>query len=344
MKYSLHKQKDMFISLDLYLQQEGPFMLHFMMFYDTLHLKEQKIWVEVVTSIQSGMAFEESIESIKTKIDRRIFPFLLLLSNHKKPHEITYMIIERLEHIISMTRLKQKVLKYPKFLTVLLIVFVLAYVLVMVPMYESLFSRYVFETQTMMTYLISVSAFLREKPFIVFVVLSLVVMCFKIIVDLIKKCFPKLKYYIIFFKSMAFTSLYMDFTYVLSTFLKSRMTLKEALEQTLKLSPSYLEKGILDGISNITEGKPFTESFISLPNYPKDMERLIMHAQEESQLIGVLTLLSKRYHMTYERQLEQFIQTLTPILMMLLGCVILFMFYVIYAPILNMYDMIEVSL
>jgi type II secretory pathway component PulF len=130
---------------------------------------------------------------------------------------------------------------------------------------------------------------------------------------------------------------------MLSTFLKSHLTLKQALEHTLKLSPSYLEKGILEGISNITEGKPFTESFIHLPHYPKDMEKLLMHAQEESQLIRVLTLLSKRYHMIYETKLEQYIQALTPILMMILGSVILFMFYMIYAPILSMYDFLEVS-
>jgi len=343
MKYSLHKQKDMFISLDLYLQQEGPFMFLFMMFYDTLDFKEQKIWVEVVNRIRSGEAFEESIESMKSKIDSKIFPFLLLLANHKKPHEMTHMIIERLEHMISMKRLKQKILKYPKLLSVLLILFILAYLLVMVPMYESMFSRYAFETQTMMTYLISTSRYMRERPFVVIVLLCVVVVGFKGIFELIKKFFPKLKYHILFFKSIAISALYMDFTYMLSTFLKSHLTLKQALEHTLKLSPSYLEKGILEGISNITEGKPFTESFIHLPHYPKDMEKLLMHAQEESQLIRVLTLLSKRYHMIYETKLEQYIQALTPILMMILGSVILFMFYMIYAPILSMYDFLEVS-
>lgn len=343
MKYSLHKQKDMFISLDLYLQQEGPFMFLFMMFYDTLDIKEQKLWVEVVNRIRSGEAFEESILSIQSKIDAKIFPFVLLLASHKKPHEISHMIIERLEHMISMKRLKQKILKYPKLLSVLLILFIMAYLLLMVPMYESMFSRYAFETQTLMTYLISISRFMREKPFIVILSVSLVVIVSKVIMDLMKTFFPKLKYHIVFFKSIALTSLYMDFTYMLSTFLKSHLTLKEALEHTLKLSPSYLEKGILEGISNMTEGKPFTESFIHLPHYPKDMEKLLMHAQEESQLIKVLTLLSKRYHMKYETKLEKYIQALTPILMMILGSVILFMFYMIYAPILNMYEVLGVS-
>jgi type II secretory pathway component PulF len=343
MTYSLDKQKDMFISLDLYLQQEGPFMHQFMMFYDTLELKEQTFWVEAVRLMQSGASFEESIEGIKSKVDTRIYPFLLLLGNHKKPHEITTMIITRLEHILSMKRMKKNVLKYPKFLSILLMICILAYLFIMIPMYETMFSRYTFETQALMKQLIYISQFLRQYPYLLIVIGCLIVVMYMFIQRIIQTFFPKIKYQVIFFKRISLTALYMDFTYMLSTFLKSHMTLKEALEHTLKLSPSYLEEGILGGISHITEGKPFTESFIELPSYPKDMEKLIMHAQEESQLIGVLTLLSKRYHMSYETQLEKYIQALTPILMMILGSLILAMFYMIYAPILNMYDMVEFS-
>jgi type II secretory pathway component PulF len=341
--YTLHKQKDMFISLDLYLQHEGPFMHQFMMFYNTLEFKEQKFWSEAVNYMQAGATFEESIEHIKQNVDNRIYPFLLLLGSHKKPHEITKMIIERLEHMISMRRMKEKVLKYPKFLFMLLIMCMLAYLFIMIPMYETMFSRYTFEAHSLMYQMIQISQYLREHPLFIVIFMSLIVFSYKGMMYIIPKSFPKLKYQVIFFKKISLTALYMDFTYMLSTFLKSHMTLKEALEQTLKISPSFLEKGILNGISHIEEGKPFTESFIDLPSYPKDMEKLIMHAQEDTQLILVLTLLSKRYHMSYESQREKYIQALTPLLMMIIGSLILVMFYMIYAPILNMYEVLEYS-
>lgn len=341
MKLSLVKIKDWMISLHMYVEQEGPFLTHLSLFYEGLSKHEKKYWILLVEALKSGQSFDQSVETIKQWMHPELYPMFVLLGNTLYPSQVTTMILSRIERIETLVSIKKKVLKYPQILSIMMTTLVVMYLLVMVPMYETMFSSYQYESSSLMKQLIAISAWIRYKPHLALILVMGVIIFFIGVRYVIRKFLSSLQFYIIGLKDIAHLKVYADVTYMLSIWLQTNMTLTEAIEHTITLSSHYMKEGLKEGLQALLEGAPFKTFVDFLPNHPHDMSSIVSHVQEDRQLIHVLQLLSKRYLFQYERLLTQRYQLMTPLLFTIIGAMILWMFYMVYQPILNMYDLLS---
>ena len=291
MKVSLDKLKDWMISLDMYMEQEGPFLKHLELFYESIQQHDKKYWKQLIESLQTGLSFDQSVIVIKHWMHPSLYPMFVLLGNTLYPFQVTQMILSRIERIQTLLDIKKKVLKYPQIVSMLMFTLIVMYLLVMVPLYETMFLSYQFESSSFMKTLIAISAFIRFQPFIIVVIMIFFVLSIYGIKYIFHRYLYTLQYHIVFFKDVSRLKLYSDVTYMLSIWLQTNMTLTEAIEHTITLSPKYIQEGLREGLQALLEGATFKTFIHFLPNPPHDMESIVSHVQEDKQLVQVLQLL-----------------------------------------------------
>jgi type II secretory pathway component PulF len=338
MTISLEKQEELILGMHMFIKETYGFIQALILFHETLSDKEKTYFDKTITYLKSGVSYAEAIQFIKPVFERSLFPLFLILGKHPNPAIISEMLVNHIKQLISFKTLKNNLLRYPKWLMMLLMVLICVYILIVVPMYQQTQIFESIENQSVFFMSTQISTYIHSNPIVIVYSVMLMIFFSFMYQKFLKIHITKIVYWMPFMRKTFLYHVYYKFTFGLFSLLKAKVYMIEALSLTSMMTEHMLKKGIQNSIEHILEGRELHLMLEKMPHQPKDMHVFMQHVSNENQLLDILFIMSKRYENKYLKRLEMQYKMISPIMLAIIALMVLSMFYVLYAPIFDLYD------
>lgn len=303
----------------------------------------KKITINIMEEVQKGSSLSQAMNLHSKKL-----PSILI--NMVAAGEASGTLDNALEvmavHFEKEYKTQQKVksaMRYPIIVCIVAIIVVVIMLTVVVPRFINMFEAANAELPLPTKVLISSSKFLKKNGFMVFVVLIICSIVFRLYItgESGKLAFDKFKFRIPILKKFLKKSSSARFARTMSSLMTAGVSITESLEITGKVIDNhYIKQGINKVIDNVKEGKGLYIPVKSLMIFPAMLENMIMMGEESGSLDSMLKSAAEFYEEEVDRAAQNITSIMEPIIILFLGGIVAFIVLAIALPMFNSYSFI----
>ncbi|NBH75233.1 type II secretion system F family protein [Rodentibacter pneumotropicus] len=312
-------------------------------------------WLEqILKSIESGLAFSQSIEQQGKYITRQEIQLIQVGEMTGKLATVCSKIAAHRQQSLTLQRKLQKIMLYPSMVLGISLLLTLGLLLFIVPQFAEMYQGNHTELPALTSVLLSTSNFLKKD----IGVLLFFTMIFALFYQL------KLKHSTLFHhkKSQIITvipilgniqqlSRLVNFSQSLYIMLQAGVPLNQALSSFLPRTQTWQTKKIIvsDQILDaevrsilqwVSQGYAFSDS-VSSHLFPMEAQQMLQIGEKSGKLALMLQHISESYQDKLNHQIDLLSQMLEPLMMVIIGSLIGIIMMGMYLPIFNMGSVVQ---
>lgn len=306
-----------------------------------MHQKHQKHLICIADYLSSGLSIPEAIQHVNAPFHPFVTQCMSLMQQRKHFDDIIDVTIQFLKQKLEKDRLKKKAIRYPIILLVMIGFVILTFIFFMFPMIKSLYTRFQVKTHFMIIKMDQWLSFFHVHIWVIIGISMFVVFSFNILLSqhkIKKKLYTVLHVQFKLFKSVHL-GYYVKFFSLMQLLLLNQTPIYDVFRQ---LKTSFLKTNYEDDLEylvrRIESGQSLYEGFKQSLFFNSMIAGIFKDAQSHQQLYDASKILTTYYQEALDIRHHQFYTRLEPMLITLLSIIVGMIAWLIYYPILNIYD------
>lgn len=233
---------------------------------------------------------------------------------------------------------------YPIMVMVVAVIVVIVVMIVVIPNFESMFADMGAELPFATRMMMAGSDFIREKWYILAVIIVGIVAGFKAFKatptgDLL---FSKISINAPIFSDMVIKSNSARFARTLSTLMGVGIPMLDAIEQCAKMMGNKVFRdGLMNTKSQVAKGLPLSKPLKDMEVFPTMLVQMVKIGEETGNIEDMMNKLADLYDREVDLATDSLTQAMEPITMVVMACIVGVLVAAIYGPILGMYEGID---
>ncbi|MDH4032374.1 MAG: type II secretion system F family protein [candidate division Zixibacteria bacterium] len=228
---------------------------------------------------------------------------------------------------------------YPVLVVLVAVLVVLALVVYIVPVFSSMYDNFGAQLPTLTQKIVTVSDFIRNSYvywlLAAFLLIPLVIVL--VSSDRLKQHWHRLLVHLPLVKKLVSKIVAARFCRTIGSLLTSGVDIIQALQIASRTTGnSYVHAQLMTSVTQLAEGKPFTQAIASAGVFPRAMLRLTVSGEKTGRLGEMLERTADYYEKETETQLTTLTSLIEPVIIVILGVVIAFILVAMYLPLFDL--------
>lgn len=310
----------------------------------TENVKFKKIIKEMILDIEGGSTFSDSL----TKHPQVFSPFFVNMVRAGEKAGIIDKILERLaQHIEKMQELKRKVrgaFTYPLMVGVLAFLVMIFLVVVIIPVFQNVYSRLNIDLPLPTLIMIAMSKFLRTSGLVLVLLSAGIGFLYYRYKDakIIRRKIDKIKITMPVFGTINRKAAVSKFIRTLGDMLESGVAIAEAIKTAKDVSGNFIIAEVAENIYNsINKGQKLSEVFEEQELIPAAVVQMVSAGEASGSLPEMLRKSAIALDRDLDLTIKRILVMVEPVLTFVMACFVAFIAISIYLPIFDILQQIQ---
>ncbi len=295
----------------------------------------------LLSNLRHGMSLEDALQEHHKVFHPYVTQALSLMSHQKHYDYILDQTIHNLEMVQKRTRLRQKATRYPMILSFFIVLVVIGFLLFLLPFIKRMYQTFQIETSFMMNVIETISNYVKGH---ILLIMMMIVMVMISAIIAVKNVNLKRNLYYFFhhrlhmFKRMQLHFYIQFFTYLHVLLLEKKSVIHVLKTITFRFRHTVFEFDLNQIYDDVLVGKSLSESLLDSKLFDVTIVQIFSQAQSDEQIQSTASILRQYYFDELTMRDHQFYSLLEPILISVLSLFVGLIAWMIYEPILSIYE------
>lgn len=304
----------------------------------------QRALQEAQAYVQKGGTLADAF-----KINPKVFPPIMvnMVAAGEMSGNLEVCFDRLTAHFESANALSSKLksaITYPIVILIVVIAVVCVLLLTVIPQFADMFNDLGSELPAMTQALINLSEFMKEKWYILVIIVVVVVFGLRAFgkTEPGSLLYAKIGMKAPLFGNLTIKSAAATFSRTMSTLMASGISLIDAVEQVAKMiNNRIIREALLDAKVQVSKGVPLSKPLRDCGIFPPMLSQMTRIGEETGNIEDMLDKVADYYEMEVNDATDALTSALEPLIIVIMGVVVGVIVMAIYGPMLNMYDAID---
>lgn len=341
MALSLNQQVMMMHHLKLTLKHEKNIEKALIEVMPLLPKKFQKKVRRMTYHMQQGYKMEEVMQLHKNVFHPFVIQTLSLLHHQKYYDVIIDQTIKHLYLLQKRIEMKKKSTRYPMILSIIIVMVMIGFIAFLLPFIKQMYRNFNIEPSPLLILIDTIIFYIEIN--IISIILVLLLSIGMLLFVYFHQNIRRFLYHIFYRKLRMLTRFQLSFytrffTFMQLMLLEKRPIFEVFVDLTKRFNKTVFEKDLKIILIEIQSGRAFTSIFEASPIFNHVIANLFHQAQSNDQIQAITLVLSEYYYEELMMRDQQFYALIEPILIALLSVFVGLIAFMIYEPLLSMYE------